>query len=54
MKIKLEGVTKRFDDVVAVNDFSLEFEEGTLTAAWTIRMRQVHDAQYAFRYITGN
>ncbi len=32
MKIKLEGVTKRFDDVVAVNDFSLEFEEGTLTA----------------------
>ena len=32
MQIKLDGIVKKFDDVIAVNNFSMIFEEGTLTA----------------------
>ena len=32
LDVRLEGVTKRFDDVVAVDDVSLEVEHGSFYA----------------------
>lgn len=49
MQIKLEHLTKRFGDTVAVNDLSITLESGKLIAR-SERLRQDHNAEYDLRH----
>ncbi len=49
MQIRLDHLTKKYGDTVAVNDLSMTIEDGNWLRCLAVRLREIYGAEYAFR-----